>query len=155
MAGMASARAGAVGGSVRSASVPRTTMIPCAGLTMRRCGLAAALALALAVSVVGCASYERTRGIDNTWRSATMPEPVVGTTTQAEILDALGPPSQVIGLRDQTVFYYLQEQSKGRGAIFIVYNQVSEKVVYDRAIFFFDAGGVLRDYALSRESIAP
>ena len=84
-----------------------------------------------------------------------MPEPFVGTTTQAEILEALGPPSQVIGLRDQTVFYYLQEQSKGRGAIFIVYNQVSEKVVYDRAIFFFDSGGVLRDYALSRESIAP
>jgi len=130
-------------------------MIPCAGLPMRGRGLAAALALALAASLVGCASYERTRGIDNTWRSATMPVPVVGTTTQAQILDALGPPSQVIGLRDQTVFYYLQEQSKGRGAIFIVYNQVSEKVVYDRAIFFFDSGGVLRDYALSRESIAP
>ncbi len=118
-------------------------------------GLAAALALTLAVSLAGCASYERTRGVDNLWRTAAMPSPVVGTTTQTDILNALGPPSQVIGLRDQTVFYYLREQGRGRGAIFIVYNTLDERVTYDRAIFFFGADGRLQDYALSRESVSP
>ncbi len=65
-------------------------------------------------------------------------------TTQAEVLDLLGPPSQLISLRDQTVFYYLTEEMSGKGQIFIVWNQVSAESKYDRAIFFFDAGGVLQ-----------
>ncbi|HET6593172.1 MAG TPA: hypothetical protein VFG48_09685, partial [Xanthomonadales bacterium] len=61
---------------------------------------------------------------------------------------------QVIGLRDQTVFYYLKEHDIGRGGFFLVYNWLKEDVTYDRAIFFFDAGGVLRDYGLSNEQTA-
>ena len=109
------------------------------------------LALTLFVTVTGCASFERTRGVDNTWRDTAVPAPVIGKTTQADILAALGPPSQVIGLRDQTVFYYLKEHDKGKGGIFLVYNWLKEDVTYDRAIFFFDDGGVLRDYGLSSE----
>jgi len=114
-----------------------------------RTALCALLVLGLA-AVAGCASFERTRGVENTWRDPSVPAPVVGTTTQSDILEALGPPSQVIALRDQTVFYYLREQDKGRGGIFIVYNWLKEDVTFDRAIFFFDAEGVLQDYGLSK-----
>jgi outer membrane protein assembly factor BamE (lipoprotein component of BamABCDE complex) len=110
--------------------------------------------LVLIVALPGCASFERTRGVDNTWRDADVPTPVVGRTTQSEILKALGPPSQVIGLRDQTVFYYLEEHDKGQGGIFIVYNWLKEDVTYDRAIFFFDTHGVLQDYGLSNTPAA-
>ena len=107
------------------------------------------LPLLLAAAVTACVSYDRTKGVESTWRDVNVPAPIVGTTTQAEILKALGPPSQVIGLRDQTVFYYLREHGRGKGAVFIVYNWVKEDVSYDRAIFFFGADGVLLDYGLS------
>jgi outer membrane protein assembly factor BamE (lipoprotein component of BamABCDE complex) len=110
--------------------------------------------LVLTASLAGCASFERTRGVDNTWRDPGVAAPVVGKTTQSDILSALGPPSQVIGLRDQTVFYYLKESDKGRGGIFLVYNWLKEDVTYDRAIFFFDAKGVLQDYGLSNAPVS-
>ena len=110
-----------------------------------------ALVIVMVAIVAGCASFERTRGVESTWRDPATPAPVVGTTTQTDILAALGPPSQVIGLRDQTVFYYLKETDKGRGALLIVYNWLKEDVTYDRAIFFFDAQGVLQDYGFSDE----
>jgi len=103
-------------------------------------------------ALTGCASFERTRGVDNLWRDPAVPAPAVGKTTQSDILAVLGPPSQVIGLRDQTVFYYLKEHDRGRGGIFLVYNWLQEDVTYDRAIFFFDADGVLRDYGFSNDS---
>jgi hypothetical protein len=81
-----------------------------------------------------------------------MPRPVLGTTTRSDSLNALGPPSQVIGLRDQTVFYFLKASGKGRGPIFIVYNKPDEKVTHDRAIFFLGENGPLRGHALGRES---
>lgn len=101
--------------------------------------------------LTGCATFERTRGVDSTWRDPATPAPVVGKTTQSDILSALGPPSQVIGLRDQTVFYYLREHDKGRGGLFLVYNWMKEDVTFDRAIFFFDSNGVLQDYGLSKD----
>ena len=110
-----------------------------------------ALVIVMVAIVAGCASFERTRGVESTWRDPATPAPVVGATTQTDILAALGPPSQVIGLRDQTVFYYLKESDKGRGALLIVYNWLKEDVTYDRAIFFFDAQGVLQDYGFSDE----
>jgi outer membrane protein assembly factor BamE (lipoprotein component of BamABCDE complex) len=109
--------------------------------------------LGLGALLPGCASYQRTQGVMNTWRDAAVPPLVKGQTTQSEIMTALGPPSQVIGLRDQTVFYYLMERRKGRGAIFIIYNRIEEKTTYDRAIFFFDQHGILQDYGFSKETI--
>jgi len=109
----------------------------------------------LTLTLAGCASFERNQGVTNSWRDAAFPTPEVGKTTKAEVLDLLGPPSQIIGLRDQTVFYYLKEQRKGKGAILILFNWIQEDTTYDRAIFFFDQNGVLKDYAFSNESIAP
>jgi outer membrane protein assembly factor BamE (lipoprotein component of BamABCDE complex) len=113
------------------------------------------LLLALVVTSPGCATYDRSQGVANSWRDPALPAPVKGQTTQSDIIETLGPPSQVIGLRDQTVFYYLRERRKGNGAILLVYNWLNENVTYDRAIFFFDNNGVLLDYGYSSESIAP
>lgn len=107
------------------------------------------LLLMIAAIATACVSYDRTKGVESTWRDPAISSPVVGETTQSDILRTLGPPSQVIGLRDATVFYYLREHGRGKGAVFIVYNWVNEEVRYDRAIFFFGPDGVLRDYGLS------
>jgi len=109
--------------------------------------------LLLAFGAVGCATYDRSQGVTNTWRDPSVPAPVKGKTTRAEIIETLGPPSQVIGLRDQTVFYYLRERRKGKGAVLVVYNWLKEDVTYDRAIYFFDQNGVLQDYGYSDETI--
>jgi len=111
------------------------------------------LSLMVAAIATACVSYDRTKGVESTWRDPAVAAPIVGETTQSDILRTLGPPSQVIGLRDQTVFYYLKEQGRGRGAVFIVYNWINEDVSYDRAIFFFDADGILLDYGLSNGSL--
>ena len=112
------------------------------------------LLLGIGVIFSGCATYDRSQGVANTWRDPSAPTPVKGQTTQSDIIEALGPPSQVIGLRDQTVFYYFRERRKGNGAILILYNWVNENVTYDRAIYFFDKKGILQDYGYSNESIA-
>lgn len=112
------------------------------------------LLLALAAALPGCATYDRSQGVSNIWRDPSVPAPVKGQTTQSDIIEALGPPSQVIGLRDQTVFYYLKERRKGNGVILLVYNWLNEDVTYDRAIYFFDQNGVLLDYGYSHEGIA-
>jgi hypothetical protein len=51
-------------------------------------------------------------------------DPVIGQTTESDIIKALGPPSQVVRLRDQTVFYYLMEHREGKGAILLLCNWV-------------------------------
>ena len=68
-------------------------------------------------------------------------------TTRQQVLEALGPPSQVIALDDETVLYYLFERTAGDGLILIVYNQFKVDTRYDRAIFFFDGEDRLTDYA--------
>lgn len=105
------------------------------------------------LTMSGCASYQQTKGVRNTWRDPSLPAIEVGKTTQSDILAHLGPPSQVIALGDQTVFYYLMERGKGGGAILIVFNWLKQEITYDRAIFFFDSHGVLQDYGFSREAI--
>ena len=101
----------------------------------------------------GCVSYESRKGVDNKWRDESLSEFRVGQTTQTEIINTLGPPSQVISLGDQVVFYYMLERQKGKGGIFIIYNRIDEKTTYDRAIFFFDNNGVLSEYAYSLEKV--
>lgn len=109
----------------------------------------------LGITLSGCITKQSQLGVQNKWRA----EPALvfekGCTTRADVLHALGPPSQVIGLRDQTLFYYLREQQKVQGLITVVYNQTREQISYDRAIFFFDSNNVLRDFALSDEAIPP
>ena len=94
-----------------------------------------------------CAQYENRRGVEVGWQPAVTAGLVRGQTTRQEILDLLGPPSQVISLDDETVLYYLFEHSAGNGFILIAYNRFTIDTRYDRAIFFFDGNDRLSDYA--------
>ncbi len=103
--------------------------------------------------MVGCATRQSQLGVENKWRFKSAPVFEVGKTTQSEVMKALGPPSQVIALNGQTLFYYLREQQTIQSFFLLIYNQSREEIVYDRAIFFFDGAGILKDYALSDEVI--
>ncbi len=111
------------------------------------------LTLAALTLQTGCVSYGSVDGVDNLWRDIPRDEFEAGTTTQAEVLDRLGPPSQLISLENGVVFYYLAQKTTGTGRVFIVWNEADERNRYDRAIFFFDTDGVLTDVAYSKESI--
>jgi hypothetical protein len=102
----------------------------------------------------GCINSKSESGVTNAWRATDVPAFERGKTTQTDVAKALGPPSQLIELENQLVFYYLAERAESKGIILIVYNQTKERIVYDRAIFFFDRKGVLQDYALSLEEVA-
>lgn len=110
------------------------------------------IALILLIAT-GCVVSRSEKGVDNLWRDESVPEFIRGETTQSEVLEALGPPSQVIALDREVVFYYLRELERSKGAILIIYNQTNDAITYDRAIFFFDKKGLLKDYALSQEKI--
>ena len=101
-----------------------------------------------------CANFGAVDGVDNLWREVPVDVFEEGVTTQADVLRELGPPSQLIGLGDQTVYYYLTEETSGSGVLLIVWNQVSAESRYDRAIFFFDKAGILTEFAYSKEEIA-
>ena len=120
---------------------------------MRYANLRRILILSIAVLLTGCVSFGATDGVDNLWRDVPADAFEKSITTQADVLELLGPPSQLISLKDQIVFYYLTEEMSGEGKIFIVWNQASAKSKYDRAIFFFDAGGVLQEFSFSKEQI--
>ena len=124
-------------------------MQPMKSRTNLRC--LAALGLALLIS--SCASRQSQLGVKNLWRDSSLPGFERGRTTQSEVMQVLGPPSQVIGVHDQTIFYYLREQLKAKALYLVIYNQTREKITYDRAIFFFDDQGILKDFALSDESV--
>lgn len=109
------------------------------------------LVLGLTVWSTGCAFYKNETGVANRWRDANVPVFEPGQTTRAEVIEALGPPSQLINLNDGLVLYYLNEYGTGDGYVFIIINFFNQKTVFDRAIFFFDQDGVLTDYALSEE----
>ena len=90
-------------------------------------------------------------GLENIWREKS--DFIRGETSQADVMKALGPPSQVIDLNGRTVLYYLQEKVIGKKYFFIVYNTANEKTIYDRAMFIFDANGILEDFAYSHEDL--
>jgi len=109
--------------------------------------------LSLLLITAGCISKSSTQGVENLWRAEPAPVFERGKTTEHDVLSALGPPSQVITSGSRTVFYYLLESKRSRGAILIIYNQTVERITYDRAIFFFDAQGRLADFATSNEKV--
>lgn len=116
-------------------------------------GTIGVLILALVMMSGGCANRSSQMGVRNTWRSPGLADFKEGVSTQSDVMEALGPPSQVIGLHDQTVFYYLREESKAQALYLAVYNQSNEQITYDRAIFFFNRSGVLVDHSLSDEEL--
>ena len=69
-------------------------------------------------------------------------------TTRGEVLDLLGPPSQIITLGDETALYYLFERSAGNGLVLIVYNRMEVDTRYDRALLLFDNDDVLTDFSI-------
>jgi outer membrane protein assembly factor BamE (lipoprotein component of BamABCDE complex) len=95
----------------------------------------------------GCVQFKNKRGVEVAWQSQVVGAMVRGTTTRADVLDALGPPSQVISLDDETVMYYLFEKAEGEGLVLIVYNTINIETRYDRAIFFFDENDLLTDFS--------
>lgn len=103
------------------------------------------------LALTACVRSEADTGVANTWREDGVSFEV-GTSNQQDVLDALGPPSQIIPLHDQTVFYYLAEHISTRRMLLIIYNQNTRKLQYDRAIFFFDQEGVLSHQAMSQEA---
>ena len=60
---------------------------------------------------------------------------------------ALGPPSQLVNLGDESVLYYLNEAAQGEGLILLVYNRFDVLTRYDRAVFIFDEGDRLSDFS--------
>ena len=111
------------------------------------------LLLLLLFPLGACINSRSDSGVVNTWRANDLPAFEVGRTTQADVAKTLGPPSQLIDLGGQVVFYYLTERAKNTGLILVLYNTAHETVIYDRAIFFFDKQGLLQDYALSLEEV--
>lgn len=106
------------------------------------------LSVILALGILsGCAQYENKRGVDVRWQESTLAQLTRGSSTRADVLKLLGPPSQVIALDDETVLYYLFEHARGDGLILVLYNRTEIETTYDRAIFFFDGNDVLTDFS--------
>jgi hypothetical protein len=103
--------------------------------------------------LAGCASYSGDNGVENRWRSKDTPDWVVGETTEQDVVDILGPPSQLINLNEDTVYYYLREHKSGKGLFLLIFNWGYQKLTYDRAIFFFDMEGRLTKYSYSPEAL--
>ena len=112
------------------------------------------LCLFTVLLLAGCAAFSSEEGVENSWRSLSAATFRPGITTQAEVAELLGPPSQIISLASGTAFYYLREERRGKGFILIVYNQGTQTIRYDRAVFFFDQDGILTNHAI-RNDIAP
>jgi len=105
--------------------------------------------------VTGCVSKRSEMGVRNSWRDPALSAFEKGRTTQSDVMHALGPPSQVIALQDQTLFYYLREQSRTKAMFLVIYNQTRQEIIYDRAIFFFNKEGILTDFSYSAEAVSP
>ena len=116
--------------------------------------LTVVLALAFILSTLtGCVSKRSEMGVENRWRGPSQPSFEKGRSTEGDVMRALGPPSQVIALPEQTLFYYLREQSRTKALYLIIYNHTRQQIIYDRGIFFFNKQGVLTDFAYSKEVI--
>ena len=113
---------------------------------MKRPAFIICLTLATAL-LQACVQYENKRGVDVNWQDEATAKLTKGSSTRSDVLDLLGPPSQVISLDDESVLYYLFEHAQGEGLILIVYNRTRINTQYDRAIFFFDENDVLSEYS--------
>ncbi len=107
----------------------------------------------LLLSLSSCASWNEDAGVENRWREDETPQWVTGQTSASDVLQYLGPPSQIVSLRDQVVYYYLKENVSGSGYFFLIYNESQSAIRYDRAVFFFDKSDVLIRYAYSNETL--
>ena len=113
------------------------------------------LLLSACALLAACSVGSRQAGVENTWRTPGVVdgfEP--GVTTIDDIMEALGPPSQMIDLEAGPMLYYLLERSDTEGLTLVVYNTQTIRVKYDRAAFLCDRDGVLRRMSFSEEVIS-
>ncbi|MEM9382241.1 MAG: hypothetical protein AAGB93_19960 [Planctomycetota bacterium] len=113
------------------------------------------LLLSACALFAACSVGSRQAGVANTWRQPGIVdgfEP--GVTTIDDIMEALGPPSQMIDLESGPMLYYLLERSDTEGLTLVVYNTQTIRVKYDRAAFLCDRDGVLRRMSFSEEVIS-
>ena len=120
--------------------------------SLKRWSIAVLLTAGVVLSA-GCANWDGSAGVSNEWRSPDVPIWEPGVTTAADVTAVLGPPSQLIALHDETVFYYMREGKDGKSLLLIVWNTGSQNTEYDRAMFFFDKKGILRKYSYSPEAL--
>lgn len=112
------------------------------------------LLFALLLCLSSCFTISDQQGVDNLWRDDSKLENIEkGKTTLNEVIQLFGPPSQIIDLDNGAVFYYLLQDKKGSGVFLLIFNYKQERVIYDRAIFFFDNEGILTDYGVSIENV--
>ena len=97
--------------------------------------------------LAGCAQFDSERGVSVNWDRATMNSFTRGVSTRADVMATLGPPSQLVSLGDETVLYYLNESTRGRGLTLLVYSRFEVDANYDRAVFIFDSNDRLTDYS--------
>lgn len=107
----------------------------------------------LSLTLPGCARFAGDNGVNNLWRAPDVPAWEAGVTTEAQVAEALGPPSQLIHLGDRTVYYYLREHRSGSAVVLLVYNWGCQNLTYDRAMFIFDREGKLDKYSYSPEAL--
>ncbi|MEO0436236.1 MAG: hypothetical protein AAF098_04950 [Pseudomonadota bacterium] len=106
------------------------------------------LTLSVVLLVVGgCAQFVSERGVEVTWNERTVTQFERGVTTRTQVLNTLGPPSQVVAMGDESVLYYLNESSRGQGFITFVYNRFELSATYDRAVFIFGPDGILNEFS--------
>jgi outer membrane protein assembly factor BamE (lipoprotein component of BamABCDE complex) len=103
--------------------------------------------LCVLLGLAACAQFTDKRGLEVTWSPADVQQFTRGESTRRDVLTALGPPSQVISLDDETVLYYLFEKSQGEALILLVYNRFDVDTRYDRAVFFFDQDELLTEFS--------
>lgn len=113
---------------------------------------AVAVVIGMMAFFSGCASATGEKGVANKWRDLNLPAWEAGKTTDQDVTSLLGPPSQIIALQDQVVYYYMQERSDRKAYVFILWNYTKQITRYDRAVFFFDKKGVLEKFSYSLES---
>ena len=106
------------------------------------------ISLTLLIALTGgCVQFESKRGVEVNWQETVTEQLVNGQSTRRDVLEILGPPSQVRALENESALYYLFEHSGGEGMILIVYNRIRIDTRYDRAIFFFDENNILTEYS--------
>jgi outer membrane protein assembly factor BamE (lipoprotein component of BamABCDE complex) len=114
-----------------------------------------ALLLFLALSLLtGCSISDRRDGVPNRWQ-ARAAEFRPGVTREKDVLEILGPPSEVIDIGSRTVFYYLLEETHSEALSLILITKAETRVRYDRAIFFFLPDGTLEQFSLSPRPLEP
>ena len=100
--------------------------------------------------VIGCSSASRTVGSNNKWHDVRASFKV-GASTEADILELLGPPALIDlrSMRNKTIYYYWLEKSETSNTNLIFFYTTDEVVKYDRAMFIFNEEEVLEKYGIS------